>query len=908
MLAAGTTVGVYEILGPLGSGGMGDVYRARDSRLAREVALKVLPESFAHDPDRLARFHREAQVLASLNHPHIAAIYGFEDSSGIRALAMELVEGPTLEDRLKRGPISASEALPIARQIAFALEYAHDHAVIHRDLKPANIKLTADDNVKILDFGLAKALSADPSSSGDIATSPTVTRMATMPGIILGTAAYMAPEQAKGKSVDRRADVWAFGCVLYEMLAGRKAFDGETVTDVLAAIITRDPDWSALPQDTPRAIRALLARCLKKDPSQRLQAIGEARIAIDEVLSGVSPEFSGVGFPASQTSAGSQVLPLRRAPLFAIALSVVVALACLLLLLAVVYLRPSESAARVVRFNLDPPAEAEYSFSFALSPDGSKLVFAATSEGKQQLWLRQLDSLQAQPLPGTEEGGFPFWSPDGKSLGFFAAGRLKRIDLDSSTVQTLANVEAGAARGGSWSSSGTIVYAPDVSATLMKVAANGGPATPATAFDTARADKSHRWPCFLPDGRHFLFLEERAGGQMLSAIEVGSLDSATVQPILDVRTDSSVGFANSSLIYSDGTALLAQPFDLGKLAVSDKPVRVAENVSVTGSIGPTGFAPFSASANGLLAYRAGVAVPASELVIVDPSGRLVRKVAPAGAYSQPTLSPDAKKVALEMPDPEMPGASSIWIVDVASGASTRLTFDKFEDTWPVWSKDSQWIYFSSNASGPLNIYRKRADGSGPVERISESSDLEAVSDLSPDGKIVLVSDVGPQTSVDIYSLRLDVPAAQRKLEVYLKTSAAEGDARFSPDGHWVAYRSDMNGAGDWEIFVAPFPPDGSKWQVSTQGGDWPEWSSDGRDLYFASGSALMAAHVIAGNPIRFEQPRKLFAMNHPENFLDQKADYSVFPGGKEFLLRQPISNAKQPPITIVENWPNSLRR
>jgi len=891
-LSSGTKIGPYEIVAPLGAGGMGEVYRARDTKLGRDVALKVLPEAFAADAERMARFRREAQVLASLNHPNIAAIYGFEDSGSVHALVMELVEGPTLADRIKSAAIPLDEALPIAKQIAEGLEYAHERGIVHRDLKPANIKLASNDAVKILDFGLAKALEGD-AASVDISSSPTISRMATQAGIILGTAAYMSPEQAKGKSVDRRTDIWAFGCVLYEMLTGKMAFSGETVTDTLAAVIKSEPDWSLLPANTPQAICNLLQRCLKKDPRQRLQSIGDARIAIEEVLSGVPQESStssGISVPQISAATWRRTLPW------------VLAAACvaLVIVLGTAYFMRSGGTSRVLRFAIGPPENGDLGTSLALSPDGRRLAFVATMSGKSMLWLRPLNSLEAQPISGTEDAEFPFWSPDGKSIGFFANGKLKRVDLGSGSVETLVAVTEP--RGGSWGANGTIVYSPSISSPLMKIAASGGSASPATVFDSARQDESHRWPYFLPDGNHFLFLEERGNG-MRPAIEVGSLNSPKVQPLVNLPMDSSIVCAAGYLLYSKGGSLEAQPFDPNSLKVTGNATMIAPNVSPVGEIGPTGYVALSAAGSGLLVYRSSVS-RVSQLTLVDRSGKTLGIIGPTRGYSSPHLSPDGKKIAVAIPDQQNPGQGSLWVVDLATGSLTRLTYNKHDNAFPIWSPDGRWIYFQSNAGGPYNIYRKRADGSGPRELVRRSPDLEGGTSFAEEGRFLLFDDMSPKTGADIWYLPLE-PGATAK--VFLKTSADEEDAVFSPDGKWAAYESDENGPSNFEVFVAPFPPSGSKWQVSTNGGYWPLWGRDGHELFFISGGKLMAAKVIPGPTFQFQAPQTLFPIQPPEDDITATEDYSVFPGGQKFLLNQLVSTGANLPVTAVTNWTTALK-
>jgi eukaryotic-like serine/threonine-protein kinase len=891
----GQTISHYRVLEKLGAGGMGEVYRARDTRLGRDVAVKVVPEKFAADAERMARFRREAQVLASLNHPNLAAIYGFEDSGGIRALVMELVEGPTLAERVATGAIPLEEALPIARQIAEGVEYAHERGIVHRDLKPSNIKVTPDGAVKILDFGLAKALTGEATAS-DIENSPTLSAIATRAGFLMGTAGYMSPEQAKGKAVDRRADIWAFGVVLFEMLAGKRLFTGETTSETLAEVLKAEPDWALLPAGTPQTIRSLLRRCLKKDPRQRLQSIGDARIALEEVLSGTPADASASLPPAGQRISASR---WRRA----LPWTLLAACAALSLALGAVYFGRKAEAPRVLRFTIAPPENGDFGSALALSPDGTRLVFVATVNGKQTLWLRPLASLQAEPISGTEDGNFPFWSPDGGSIGFFASGKLKRVDLSSGSVEALCDVSAGGARGGSWGSRGTILFAPDITKPLMKIASAGGTPSRATDLDASRQDRSHRWPVFLPDGRHFLFLEERGAGAE-PVIEAGLLDSEETRPILNLPSDSSVAYAPGFLLYSQNGSLVAQPFDPDRLKLTGAAVPVASNVTPTGIVGPTGYVAVSASATGLLAYRSSVSL-VSQLTVVDRSGKTLNTIGPVQGYSDPALSPDRERIMVRIPVPDNPGVDALWLVDVASGGLTRFTFDKADHPWPLWSPDGAWIYFGSNASGAYNIYRKRANGAASEELVRRSANLEAPADISRDGRYLLFSDISPETSSDIWYLPLE-PGARAK--IFLQTPALESQGRFSPDGRWVAYHSNENSPGDFEVFVAPFPPNGSKWQVSSNGGYWPVWSDDGRELYFASGSTLMAATVKTGATFQFLPPRPLFPIRPPEDLLDPRADYAVFPGGQKFLLNQLATREGNLPISVVANWTEELKR
>jgi Tol biopolymer transport system component/predicted Ser/Thr protein kinase len=882
MLTPGDRLGPYEIVAPLGAGGMGEVYRARDTRLQREVALKLLPAAVAENPERRARLQREAQLLAALNHPHIAAIYGFEQD----ALAMELVDGRGLA-----GPLPWEEARPLALQICAAIEYAHERGIIHRDLKPANIRLTADGQVKLLDFGLAKALEGE-TSAADLANSPTLTHMASLPGMILGTAAYMAPEQAKGKAVDRRADIWAFGCILFELLSGRQVFHGETATEVLAAVITQEPDWSLLPPSTPASARVLLARCLKKDPRQRLQAIGDARIALEEEAEpGVEPAAGGATGRARWTwIAAAGVAGL------------------ILLAAAAWFWRPRVPATPALRFTIAVPPSLNLGYGLALSPDGTRLVFAASGNSKAELWVRRLDELAATPLAGSDDGEFPFWSPDGTAVAFFADGALKRYDFPTGTVRTLCSVAAGGARGGSWSpqggDGGTIVFSPDVTQPLMKVAAQGGTPVLATGLDTGRQEVSLRWPFFLPDGRHFLLTAESRGPGG-AGILAGSLDSTRAQVLVRLQTDDSAAiYSEGHLLYSYNSALVAQPFDATHLQVHGARETVAAGVVPASVAGPTGYLGVAAASSGMLAYRGSDSAP-SQLEFVDVSGKLQRTIGPPDAYASPRLSPDGQHIAVSIPNPDLAGVSDLWLIDAASGARSRFTFGNSDSSGPLWSSDGRWIYYTSNTAGEYALYRKLADGSGTAALVGGRGGFSGADSVSRDGRILLYDEtVSPATGTDIWWMQLGAgPAATLGAsQPFLRTPARELDASPSPDTRWVAYESNSNGNGDWEIFVTDFPRHASQWQISTAGGSWPVWSADGRTIYFISRSNLTAVAVTPGPTPRFSAPRTLFPMRPPESLTEGFADYSPLPGGRGFLINQLTGRDQQSPIVVVTAW------
>jgi eukaryotic-like serine/threonine-protein kinase len=870
-LTPGNRLGPYEILAAIGAGGMGEVYRARDPKLGRDVAIKVLPEAFARDADRMARFQREAKVLASLDHPNIASIYGLEDSSGTRALVMQLVEGPTLADRIKAGPIPADEAVRIARQIADALEYAHERGIIHRDLKPSNIKLTADDTVKILDFGLAKALEGDASSI-DIATSPTISRMATQTGVLLGTAAYMSPEQAKAKPVDRRADIWAFGCVLYEMLTGQMAFRGESVTDTLASVIKEELDWNPLPAATPVRVRVLLQRCLQKDPKQRLRDIGDARISLDEALAGAPDPLSVV----------------REKP---------------------------AAPAEQMRFTILLPEKATLGVSgvFALSPDGRQLAFAASGpDGVPRLWIRSLDLLEARPLRGSESQAFPpfFWSPDSRYIVFDAGGKLKKIDISGGPAQTLCDI-AGLAVGGSWDRDGVIIFGTS-NGGLMRVPANGGSASPLTTLDPSGDEIRHVVPSFLPDGRHYIYLRQSANPGNSGAY-IGSLDARPEQQDSKQLLATAYGpaYVPSSdagsgrlLFRSDGT-LMAQPFDAGRLELSGEPAAVAEHL---GSFLDFGF--FSASTNGVLVYRTGQGGH-SQLTWFDQRGKSLGTVGEPSAYITLSLSPDGTRAAVTRVDP-MP---SLWLVDFSRGTSTRFTFGPSGAGFGTWSPDGSRIIFSGNLTAGLttvtDLYQKLASGVKGEELLLKSSESKYPTSWSRDGRFLLYGTPDPKTKKrELWVLPVE---GDKKPFPFLQTEFNNDQGQFSPDGRWVAYTSDESGRS--EIYVRTFSPDstaaasetGGKWLISTGGGVEPRWRGDGKALYYLAPDRNVMAIEIATDPVFLAGAPKALFQSPPSTVSTRLRSWELAPDGKRFLFAVPTEQG-QTPFTVALNWQSGLKK
>jgi Tol biopolymer transport system component len=873
-LSIGSRLGPYEVVSALGAGGMGEVYRARDSKLGRDVAVKVLPDVFARDAARMARFGREAKLLASLNHTNIASIYGLEDANNTRALVMELAEGPTLAERIAQDPIPIEDALQIAKQMAEALEYAHEKGIIHRDLKPANVKVAPDDTVKVLDFGLAKALESEPSAA-ELANSPTISRMATQAGVLLGTAAYMSPEQAKGKSVDRRADIWAFGCVLYEMLTGKMAFHGDTVTDTLAAVIKEEPEWSRLPVGTPIRVRVLLQRCLQKDPKQRLRDIGDARISLDEVLSGAPEGAASVG---AAVPTWSRLLPWALGFL-AVAITGV----------SVWNLKPSPVVARPLTrtvINL-PPGQRLAGLNepgleqlvLALSADGNQLAYVATTQGgTPQIYLRAMDSMEARPIPGTEGAAGPFFSPDGRWLGFFADGKLKKIPLTGGVPQTLA--DASIPLGASWGSQHTIVFSPWLSV-LQQVPDGGGAVQALTRFE--KGEYAHALPEFLPDGKAVLFRLSPSGAIAVQTIGTG--EHRTL-----IQAGSTPRYASSGhLIYAQASNLMAAPFDPQRLEVRGTAVPVVQDV-LEGQ--------YSISATGSLAYIPGVSQASqSRLVWVNRNGAEQPLAAPPRDYNQPRLSPDGRQVAV---DDDASGQVSLY--DIARDTLSRFTFGENLNQYPVWTPDGKRIAFMSNKGGQFNIYLQMADGSGGLERLTHGDNNVPFS-WSPNGQLLAFVDTSSSTAPGIWVLRM----SDHKAQSFLQTPAFEDAPQFSPDGRWLAYTS--NESGRREIYVRPYPGPGGKWQISTEGGNEPLWNRNGRELFYRAGDKMMAVDINTQPGFAAGKPRELFEGHYMLNPLG-RANYDVSPDGQRFLMLKPVEQEQAAPthINFVLNWTEELKR
>jgi serine/threonine protein kinase len=889
VLPVGSQIGVFRIDSLLGVGGMGEVYRARDTKLNRDVAFKILPPVFANEPDRLARFKREAQVLASLNHPNIGAIYGFEDSpstssgqASVHGLVLELVEGPTLADRIARGRVTIEEALPIARQIADALDVAHEQGIIHRDLKPANIKVRDDGTVKVLDFGLAKL--ADPVGAAlqggpSLTQSPTITTPAmTAAGVILGTAAYMSPEQAKGRPADKRSDIWAFGCVLYEMLTGKRAFEHDDVSETLASILRSEPDWSAVPVDTPPSIQRLLRRSLQKDVRSRLPHIGVARMEIDEAT-GFKPDAVTT---TSRPRSGERIMwmsGLALLALFAIGASIRA-------------LRPS-IAEPETRLDIVTPPTTD-SVSFAISPDGRKVTYVGTLNGQSQLWLRELQSASARLLPRTEDASLPFWSPDSQSIAFFARGQLMRIDLQGDAVRRIAAAALG--RGGAWHADGTILFASNALSGLMRTRSEGGDSKPFTMLKSPEV--SHSFPSFLEGGRSFVYF---VAGADVSGTYIASLDNPAGRRLVESDAAATYDGAGHLLFVRQGT-LYAQSFDVSTGALSGATTPIASGIAMFGGAGSV--AAVSAG-KGTIVYRTGTAGGIQQFVMVDRAGNATESHwDPDPLFPQnPSLSPDGRYVVMSR---LLNGNADIWMLDLTRSAGPRrITTATTSETYIRWNPDGDHVIFSRGPDLFLRsitrgteehfISRREVDGSPDPVGLTAT-------DWSRDGRFILVRTAGRvMNGSDLFAVTVN---GEHKVLTIARSSANEREGQFSPDGKWVAYQSDESSRN--EIYVQRFPEGTDKFPVSTDGGAQPRWRDDGKELFYVGlDGRLMAAPIVSKSDglLQADVPVALFAthIGPPVQPVFQQ-QYVVLDNGQKFLMNNILDETTSTPITVLQNW------
>ena len=876
-LSPGSHVGPYEVVAPLGAGAMGVVFRARDTRLQRDVALKLLPDQFANEPDRLARFQREAQVLASLNHTNIAQIYGLEHVEGSTCIVMELVEGETLEDRLKQGPLSYEETLDVARQLSDALAAAHERGIIHRDLKPANIKLTPNGTVKVLDFGLAKALSPKDSDAR-MSVMPTMAS-GSMVGTIVGTPGYMSPEQARGKEVDARTDIWAFGCIVYEMLTAQQAFSGETVTDVLAKIVTSPPDLNLLPKDTPSSLRLLLSAALNKTVAHRLQHIGDSRLFLEGALTGDAVMTGST--PATRRSPRANFLVAALAGALVIAA-----------IPAVLYFRPVAQAPEM-HFNISIEGMRGQPL---VSPDGQTIAYGApTADGRASLWLRPINSSTGQQLSGTENVNGVVWAPDSRRLAFTADGKLKKIDAAGGSSQLLTELNGGL-RGAAWSPSGVILLARITDGVISRIADTGGKLTPVTKLAKERGETLHAYPTFLPDGNHFLYLGAFSKPEE-SGIFLTSLDSVEPpQRVLTLQPNNftAMSFVEPGYLLAHYNGQLTAQRMTAKGKPEGQPIVLAEGLD----------SQFSVSNTGLLLYHKASPVALKQLLWFNRDGKQVGQVGSEANYGNVDLSPRGDRAAIDM---MANNNRDIWVVDLERDVPLRITFDPGSDWSASWSSDGNRIVFASTRANLTQIYEKSSTGAGAETLLSPDEKNAIPVHWSPDGKNVVFSRLRQNANgvYDTWLLPLD---GDRKARLFLETPFDKFQARISPDGRWIAYST--NESGVYQIVVQTFPdPNGGRWQISAEGGVEPKWRRDGRELYYLAYDGKLMSVSVTGPSFQAGRPVALFQtplqVNRGQLLRDRR--YDVSPDGR-FLFVTPAATAASLPTTVVVNWTAALKK
>jgi len=900
-LAPGTRLGPYEILGPLGAGGMGEVYRARDTRLNRSVAVKILPEHLATDPAFKARFDREARAVSALSHPNICALHDIGEQAGVHFLVMEHLEGETLATRLARGPMSPVETLQVASQICEALALAHRQGVVHRDIKPGNIMLTRT-GAKLLDFGLAKqgAQGAPPLSSVVMTEATPLT----VQGAIVGTWQYMSPEQLEGLEADSRSDIFAFGAVVYEMMSGRRAFEARSQAGLIAAIMgTQPPSLATLVPGISPALDRVLRRCLAKDPEDRWQSASdlasELKWIAQQAGSGVTaPAVSGAAVSSAATEAPARAgaagrTRRERMVWGGVTLALLVAVA---LLAARSFFAPGE-ALRVVTASILPVAGATFDTRYApaVSPDGTMVTFViAGADGKSLLYLRTLASDQVRAIPDTEGAGHPFWSPDSRWIGFYSSNKLKKIDTAGGPSIALCDAQDG--RGGTWNRDGIILFQPRYSEPLYKIPSGGGKPEPVTKLDEEQFHVAHRWPAFLPDGRHFLFYVVASTNPSTSehsGIYLGSLDEPGIRQVL--RVDSRMAYSQGHLLYKRGSTLMAQPFDLNEGALTGEPLPLAAEVS--GGTFSWGGADFGVSDEGVLAYRAGAGGGQTELVWLDRAGKRVGQIGGAEHYYDLALSKDGRKAIVNVGM----DAGDLWLQDLERESRTRFTFDPADDTSPVFSPDGTRVAFISARKGMGEIYVRDVRGAGEDELLLTTGTTLVMNDWSPDGRYLVFDSLNKENGFDLWLYSFET----KKAEPWLTKPLDQGYARFSPNGRWIAYASYES--GHTEVYVQSFPAKGEgRWQVS-EGGDQPRWSGTGKEIFYAiSDGTLMAADVKTEGIFDLGTPRPLFKMQLKSA---TGSSYDVAPDGQRFLaniLREDDRSALS--TTVVINWPELLRR
>ena len=881
-LTPGTQLGPYEIVSQIGAGGMGEVYRARDTKLGRDVAIKVLPAAFSADVERLRRFEQEAQAAGALNHPNVLVIYHIDTHDGAPYIVSELLEGETLRERMSGKSLPQRKAIDYALQTAHGLAAAHEKGIVHRDLKPENLFVTKDGRVKILDFGLAKLTGAGDGTQSQ--TEVPTRRIDTDPGVVMGTIGYMSPEQLRGRVADHRSDIFSFGAILYEMLSGNRAFRGESTADTMSAILREDPpDLSSTNKNIAPALERVVNHCLEKNPEERFHSASDLAFAI-EALSG------SAGMSGATTSILSALPSSKRKRRELLAWGLAGLLLIASIALALLYFRRAPADERPVRFVIAMPENATEVSNPVISPDGRTLAFLATLDGKRFLYTRPLGSLEAQRLAGTDEATYPFWSPNSRYLGFFSNNKLMKIEASGGPAQTLC--DAPSAPGGTWNDDGVILISLDTKA-INRVSAAGGTLTPVIKLDESRKELSQAWPSFLPDGRHFLY-QSWNGRSEDSAIFVSAIDGSDRKLLL--KADSSPLYAPPGyLLFARGTTLMAQSFDAGKLQLSGEPFPIAEQVTYNGS---NSYSSVSVSENGVMVFLSG-GLSNRQLAWFDRTGKQLGPVGPPGAYNDIVLSPDGKRLATQR---LVEGNSDIWLMDLERGVPSRFTFDSTtaEDN-PVWSPDANLIVFSGG-EGLLNLYRKVSSGAGNQEALLKSDVSKEATDWSSDGRFIIFTAYGQKTGGDLWILPVSGDAKPYPI---LETEFEEGEGHFSPDGRWFAYTS--NESGRSEVYVQSFPQTGGKWLISTGGGAQPHWRGDGKELFYvAADKTLMGVAVNATSTFETAAPTPLFktrvsSYNAPNR-------YVVAADGQRFLINCPAEEVSKTPIAVTLNWTAGLKQ
>jgi len=900
-LSPNTTISHYRVVSQIGAGGMGEVYKAHDSRLDRAVAIKMLPADLSSDDDRLTRFEQEAKATSALNHPNILTVYDIGEHDGSPFIVSELLDGEELRERLEDGPIPVRKAIDYAQQIVSGLTAAHEKGIVHRDLKPENLFITNGDRVKILDFGLAKLRASET----DIHGSEDATRRAlTNPGVVMGTVGYMSPEQVRGHATDQRSDIFSFGVILYEMLTGSRAFSGDSVVELMNAILKEDvPELENDSRRIPPSLDKIMRRCLEKKPDHRFYSAHDLGFAL-EALSAPSSS-SGTNLTTALKVLEDEPAPKSKsygrlawvaAGLFLIST----------LILSALYFRRVDIPEATIRFALTPPEKMSFGESLALSPDGTKVAYLLTSDsGELSLWVRPVGTLDGQRLQGTEGASFPFWSPDSKAIGFFAFGKLKKVDANGGPVQTIAEASTDP-RGGTWGKDGTILFTPGVLTPIYKVSGAGGAAIPVTELDTNRGETSHRWPYLLPDGQHFLYFA-RGGGMENEGVAVGALNSSErkllfTSKVAAVYAPPASGGVGHLLTVNDGM-LISQPFDEGRLELTGERQTIAQDVrSYPTEVGPTASLLVSVSNNGHLAYRTG-GKSITQLQWVERSGKASDPVAPQGMYHEPMISPDGKRIIVSRQDGDN---QDLWMFDTGRNIMTRFTFDLTVDTTGIWDPAGANVIYTSFRDGKGNIYRKAATGLGNEELLYKGKGNAYPDAVSPDGKYLLLeTDNGAATKYDVEVVPLD--GDDRTPIPIVASQFTETHAQFSPDGRWVSYVSDESGRA--EVYIRGFGSVGGQWQISTSGGDQPMWNPKGKEIFYLGfDRTLYSVPYEAGESFQPGKPETLFPTRiAASGIADERNNYLITPDGQRFFLVNTIDESRNSPIVMVLNWRSEPR-